>query len=97
MNFIKVPVAVFLADLPHASLRVYLHLLLHHFRYCRNDYEKTFYLTDRDLANLSSCSSRTVWLTKNRLKKAGLIDFQTGLKNRTYYKIFSGNGHIQPK
>jgi len=92
MNFIKYPTNSFASALSHADRTIYLHLLLRHFNYCRNNYDLSFYLTDRDLAEVSGCSLDTVWKSKKHLRDSRLISFEIGPKNKTYYKIISGNG-----
>jgi len=86
--FLKYPVKALICNLSHAEKSVLLHLVSHHFRFCHGDYDRSFYFTDRDLALLSNCSSRTVWLAKKTLQTKGLIIYQVGKGNKTWYKLF---------
>jgi len=92
MQFIKYPVDAFSSSLSHADKTIFLHLLLRHFHFCRGDYSVSFYVTDRDLSEISGCSTRSIWKSKFRLKDSGLITFEIGDKNKTFYKICSDNG-----
>ena len=87
MLYFKYPLDAIVCDLTHGERTVYIFLLYQHFRYTRGDYEKEFFLTNRDLSKLSFCSLDTVYKAKLKLKELKLIDFHTGSKNRTFYKI----------
>ena len=91
MDFIKYPTRAFLSTLAHADQTIYLHLLFRHFHFCSNDYNRSFYFSNRDLAKIAGCSLDTIWKSKKRLRDSGLIVFWRGDKNRTYYKIISDN------
>ena len=88
MSFLKYPADAFLHPLSHADRSVYLHLLMCHFTFCRGDYSKEFYITNRDLAIASGCCVRTVLKSKKTLKHFNLIDFNVGYKNKTHYTIY---------
>jgi len=89
--FLRYPVRALACELSKSDHKIFLHLLLYHFNKCRGDYEKEFFLTDRDLSSLSGCSLRTIWLAKKKLSSTHLISFYVGLKNKTYYKILIDN------
>ena len=86
-QFVKFPVTALATSLSNTDIRILLTLLLNHFHFCGNDYSKEFYLCDRDLSQLTGCSSRSVWFAKHHLKFEKLIDFRRGPKNKTWYKI----------
>ena len=91
-HFLKYPARAFGYQLSSMDKAILLQLLLHHFRFCGSDYDKDFYVTDRDLALVTRCSSRSVWKSKKTLKKFGLIDYFISHGNKTYYKIIFSNG-----
>jgi len=93
MRFLKFPIDAMVTKLTPTDTTIFLQLLLQHFNYCRNDYKKQFYITDRDLAQVTGCSLRSIWLAKKRLSLYGLIKYDIGFKNKTYYKILSLNGN----
>jgi len=90
--FIKYPVDAFLFTTSHAERTILLNLLKMHFQFCGLDYHKEFYITDRDLSEITGCSTRTVWKTKNTLSSSGLISFKVGPDNKTHYKMICLNG-----
>ena len=92
MTFIKYPVSAFFTNLTKADHTIFLHLLHYHFQFCSGKYDRSFYMTDRDLASLTSCSLDTIWKAKKRLVKYKCLTFEIGPKNRTYYTILSPNG-----
>ena len=72
--------------LTHAELSVMIQLCRMHLVYCKNNYEKEFYLTDRFLAKAAYVSTKTVWKTKKKLVEIGAIKYRI-IGNKTYYKI----------
>jgi len=93
MRFLMFPESALSNFLSPATYTIFLRLLQSHFHLSRGEYDRPFYLTDRDLARVSGCSKSTIWKTKKILRDLNLIDFRVGLKNRTYYKILSPNGN----
>jgi len=93
MRFLKYPTSALLTDISPVENRVFLQLLFNHFRRCGSDYDREFYISDRDLADVSGCCHKSVWKAKNSLRNNKLIDFYTGFKNITHYKILSPNGN----
>jgi len=92
MKFIKYPIRSLIEPLSHADHTIFRQLLVFHYRFCRGDYESSFYLTDRDLSLLTGCSRSTIWCAKKKLTDFGLVSYVIGEKNRTFYKIINGNG-----
>jgi hypothetical protein len=92
MAFIKYPLTAISSDLSHTDQIIFLKLLFFHFRFCHSDYDIPLHFTDRDLASVSLCSTSSIWKAKKNLSAAGLIKFEIGRKNRTYYTIISPNG-----
>lgn len=87
MRFIKYPYPAFHSGLNHAEKSIFLVLCEYYFRHCYGKDRDTFYLTDRTLASLSSCSTHTVWRAKTHLKSLNLIDYSRGESNKTWYTI----------
>jgi len=87
MSFIKVPAGCLNGDLTHADRTILLELCFLCFRYAGSQHDQKFYCTDRDLASLTGTSTKTVCFAKKNLSSAGLITFEIGPGNKTYYKI----------
>jgi len=87
MRFLQIPYEVLITDLTHAERTILLWLSNHHFQFCQRDFEKEFFITDRDLSNISSCSTRTVYKAKRKLSALGIVEFRIGPKNKTHYKL----------
>ena len=87
MSFIKFPEHAINAGLSKPNLIIYLHLLQLHYHHGKGDYKREFYITDRDLADITRCGHHTVTKTKKLLRDLNLIKFRTGPKNTTYYTI----------
>jgi len=89
MHFIKVPMNFIMLDIHHAILHVYIMLLQQHFIFCGKDYDKEFWITDRDLADICRCSRNTVFRAKKYLKRNDMIVYRKGHKNKTFYKLIT--------
>lgn len=89
MAYFKFPVRALAEGLSLGETRIYVFLLHHHFRYCRSDYKKDFYVTDRSLSQITGCSTKTVYLSKLSLARKRLIEFTRGIGNKTHYKILN--------
>ena len=87
MRYLKYPESAFVPSLTPVENKIYLQLLYDHFRFCRGDYSIEFFRTNRDLADLSGCSTRSVRLAKKSLMEKGHIVFRRGPYNKTHYKI----------
>ncbi len=87
MFFLKYPINIFSTNLSPIETKIYLQLLVAHFRFSKADYSLSFWMTDRDLADHANCSTRSVYLAKYNLMHRKLISFCRGKYNRTYYKI----------
>ena len=87
MSFIIVPAECFDGDLTHADRTILFQLCLLCFRFVGSQHDKEFFCTDRDLASLTGTSTKTVYYAKKNLRSAGLISFEIGTGNKTYYKI----------
>ena len=96
-QFIKYPISAFFTSITHAENTIFIHLLQLHYRYCGSDYDKPFFITDRNLSSITSCSTKTIWKAKKSLLSSHLVEFTIGDGNKTWYKILSPNGHGRPK
>jgi len=97
MRFLRFPESALFEFLSPATTTIFLRLIQSHFHLARGEYDRAFYITDRDLSQVSGCSKSTIWKTKKILRDLHLIEFKVGLKNRTYYKILSPNGNNHKK
>ena len=89
MDYFKIPSISTLCDLRHADVSIFQILCLLCFRYSHGDGNKEFWITDRDLAVRSKTSTKTVFISKRKLKKEGLIDYRIGPGNKTHYRLIS--------
>jgi len=89
MQFLRLPINIIGENLSKPQTKIYIHLLHHHFRFSHGDYSREFFITDRDLASLTGCSTRTIYLTKLALAKKGIVEYRIGPKNKTHYKILT--------
>lgn len=87
MSFIIVPANCFDNNITHADRTILFQLCLLCFQFAGSQHDKEFYCTDRDLASLTGTSTKTVYFAKKNLSSAGLITYERGLGNKTFYKI----------
>jgi len=92
MRFLRFPISALATNLSKTDERIYLHLLLNHYHFCGGDYNSEFYYTDRDLSNVTGCSTSSIWKAKKILSDHGYLTYRIFDKNRTYYRINSPNG-----
>ena len=87
MQFIRLPIKIISENLSKPQTKIYICLIHHHFRFAHGDYSQEFFITDRDLATLSGCSTFSVYYAKLALAKKGIVEYRVGTKNKTHYKI----------
>ena len=87
MKFVRFPAHGLNSGLSHAERSILLNLCMLQFTYCGPYLEREFFITDRDLAYQSKCSTSTVFRAKQKFVQSGILKFSVGEKNKTYYKL----------
>lgn len=87
MYYVQIPYSPETINLSHAHRSVLLQLCILRFHFVGTKKHKEFHCTDRALAASCSCSTRTVYLAKKKLKELKFINFFIGPRNTTYYEI----------
>ena len=87
MNYIQYPVKALDSPLPPTEKSILMCLCYFHFRYCKRDFSKEFFITDRDLADFVPCNKDTVRLAKQKFERFEVLKYYVGHKNKTYYKM----------
>ncbi len=72
-------------NLSHADLSIYTTLCHLRNKFWGPDILSAFYISDRALAYKTRTSTRTVYLTKHKLRKLKLISFHVGPDHKTFY------------
>lgn len=87
MNYLQFPIQALDSPLTATEKSVLLCLCFFHYRFCRRDFTKEFWITDRELASRVPCNKDTVRLAKQKMKRFEILDYYVGHKNITHYKM----------
>lgn len=87
LYFVKYPHRAFNRGLSNNDIRLLLELVRIHLQYCGCDYSREIRASDRHLALIMGCSTKSIYYSKRRLRKENLVVWRRGEKGMSYYRI----------